>query len=58
MRGQVKSGNVVGVRCFRWSRGGYEGERNMVMSKSQKKLDADEGDVAGEEGARTERGDM
>ena len=46
------------VRGFRWSREGYEGKRTMVMSKSQEKLDADEGDVAGEEGARTERGDM
>jgi hypothetical protein len=53
LRIQVKSGDVLEVRGFRWSRGGYEGERNMVMSKSQEKLDADERDVAGEKGART-----
>ena len=49
---------MLEVRGFVCSRGGCEGKRNMVMSKSQEKLDADEGDVAGEEGARTERGDM
>ena len=53
MRIQVKSGNVLEVRGFGWSRGGCEGKRNMVMSKSQEKLDADEGDVTREKDART-----